>query len=556
MFSSIFAQDKRTDITGQISNTSGMNQKINADAYDVLSNLQNQNPYSSSNFRMMSLEGAVNSDTYIVGPNDQFSLGIYGYINQQIPLIVSPEGYLIIPTVGQIKASGISITELRNNVISAVKKRYYSSDVNLALTVPRTFLVNVTGMKQGTYEASPVIRVSSVVGYVLTADTMNVTMTLQKKSDSRAEKFFDGFPSIRNIELQRKNGSIVKVDLYKFFMTRDDKYNPFLTDGDFIKIPNSLLTQAFITVYGAVQLGGTYEYNENDDLETAIGLGRGFDVSAEQDSIVVFKPYGDSKGFDVINLSYPKDKNFKINIFDRVFVKFKTTLQKNSLVLVLGEVQRPGYYPISFKNSRIKDVIEMAGGLRENAYLPLCILFRKYDEEYSRKDSIEIMMNARANDVFLTTVEKRNFETDIIGRRNRVIVDFEKLLLKNDSSQNVVLEDKDIIYINDDKKIVYVYGQVMNEGFVTYVPGKDYEYYIEKAGGYALSSDEANTRVIKFNTRGWYRPDETQINSGDYIYVPKYEKKTFTEKISLVSQIAGVILGVLTTYILIKQTQK
>ncbi len=515
--------------------------------------MQNQNPYNSSNFKLVALEGAINSDTYIVGPNDQFDLGIYGYINQQVPVIVSPEGYIVIPTVGQIKASGISISELRNQVISTVKKRYYSSDISLTLTVPRTFLINVSGLRQGTFEASPVMRVSTLLNYILTSDTTNLTMTYQKKLDTRPEKFFDSSPSLRNIELKRKNGSVVKVDIYKFFMTRDDKYNPFLSDGDFIKIPYNLITKTFITVNGAVQLAGTYEYSDDDDLETVLGLGRGFDVNAEQDSVVLFRPYGDSKGFDLINLSYPKDKDFKINNFDRIFVKYKTDYQKNTSVLVLGEIQRPGYYPISFKNTRIKDVIDMAGGLRENAYLPLCILFRKYDEEYSRRDSVEIMLNARANDVFLTPAEKRNFETDVISRRNRVIVDFEKLMNKNDQSQNVILEDKDIIYINDDKKIVYVYGQVNNEGYVPYVEGKDYEYYIEQAGGYALSADEGNTRIIKFNSRGWYKPDEIKINSGDYVYVPKYEKKTFTEKISLIAQIAGVLIGVLTTYILLKK---
>jgi protein involved in polysaccharide export with SLBB domain len=546
VISSLNAQDQKT------TNTSS-NLKINSDGLDILSNLQNQNPYNSANFKLIALEGAINSDTYIVGPNDQFEVGLYGYINQQLPLVVSPEGYLVIPTIGQIKASGYTITELRNNVTSAVKKRYYSSDVSLTLTVPRSFLITVSGLKQGTYEASPVMRVSSLVHYVLMLDSSNLIYNLQTKLDTRPEKFFDSSPSLRNIELKRKNGSVVKVDLYKFYMTKEDKYNPFLSEGDFLKIPYNLIAKTFISIDGAVQLPGTYEYSEGDDLETAIGLGRGFEANAEQDSIILFRPYGDSKGFDLVNLSYPADKNYQINNFDRIFVKNKTDYQKNISVLVLGEVQRPGYYPISFKNTRLKDVIDMAGGLRENAYLPLCILFRKYDEEYTKRDSIEIMINMRANDVLITPAEKRNFETDIKSRRNRVVVDFEKLIINNDQSQNALLEDKDIIYINDDKKIVYVYGQVNNEGYVPFVAGKDYEYYVEKAGGYSLSADDGNTRIIKFNSRGWYKPDDTKINSGDYIYVPKYEKKTFTEKISLIAQIAGVILGVLTTYLLFKK---
>jgi protein involved in polysaccharide export with SLBB domain len=134
-----------------------------------------------------------------------------------------------------------------------------------------------------------------------------------------------------------------------------------------------------------------------------------------------------------------------------------------------------------------------------------------------------------------------------------VIVDFEKLFLKNDETQNIIIEDKDIIYVNDDKKIVYVFGQVNNEGYVQYKDGANFEYYIEKAGGYSLIADKGNTRIIKFNSRGWYKPDEIKINSGDYIYVPKKENRPFSETISLIAQIAGVILGVISTYLLFKK---
>jgi len=221
----------------------------------------------------------------------------------------------------------------------------------------------------------------------------------------------------------------------------------------------------------------------------------------------------------------------------------------------MGEVMRPGVYPITFKNTRLKDMVEMAGGFTSNAYLPLCIVFRKYDEEYLRRDTMEIFVNRRANDLIVTDKEKLNFEEDVLGRRNRVIVDFEKLFVNNDETQNIILQDKDIIYVNDDKKSIYVYGQVQSEGYVTFKEGENYEYYIEKAGGYSLAADEGNTRVIKFNTRGWYKPGDTEINSGDFVYVPKKMGKTFSETITIISQIASVILGVLTTYILIKNTQ-
>ena len=186
----------------------------------------------------------------------------------------------------------------------------------------------------------------------------------------------------------------------------------------------------------------------------------------------------------------------------------------------------------------------------------MCILFRTYDAEYAAKDTSEILINMRANDLLISSVDQTNFYTDIKSKRNRVIVDFEKLFNKNDESQNVLLEDKDVIYINDNKNIVYVFGQVNQEGYVPFKKGMDIEYYIKKAGGLRLAAEEADKRIIKFNSRGWYDPDETKIETGDFVYVPKETTRPFEVNVALISQIAGVLLGVLTTYILIKDTSK
>lgn len=518
---------------------------INADATQLLSEIKE--PYMlNSNFPV---EGVVDPEKYIVGQGDVFALGLYGYLNQIIPLTVSVEGTLIIPTVGEVIVSGMSLKAVKDKVIKTVKKRYYSSDVSFTLSQPRVFLIQVSGLSQGTYTVTSMTRPSQIISAVL-LDTMN----LQRKLDF--SKMTENMkPSLRNIELKRKDGEIVKVDIYKFFSTKDEKYNPTLREGDLIKIPTSSLNTNSITVYGAVQLQGHYEYNSDDDLETVIGLGRGFDLNAEPDSILVFRPSKDSKGFQNLYLSYEKDKKFKINVFDRIFVKYKTDYKKMVSVQILGEILRPGTYPITFKNTRLKDVIEMAGGFTRNAYLPLCIVFRTYDEEYLKKDTLELMVNRRANDLIVSEKDKINFEEDVRGRRNRVVVDFEKLFNENDESQNIIIEDKDVVYINDNKNSVYVFGQVQNEGYVPLKEGEGNEYYIEKAGGFSLAADKNNTRVIKFNSRGWYKPDEIKINSGDFIYVPKTTSKSFAETVTIISQISGVILGILTTYILIKNTQ-
>jgi polysaccharide biosynthesis/export protein len=532
----------KSSTTSQSQMSSLSKVSINSDALQLLSEMKE--PPSFSNGYLV--EGAVDANKYIVGQGDVFSLGVFGYLNQIIPIAVSIEGTVVIPTVGEINVNGNTLKETKEKVVKAVKKRYYSSEVSFTLVQPRAFLIQVSGLSQGTYAVTSLTRPSQLLTSIL-SDTLNPQKKLDFNKMTEDMKY-----SFRNIELKRKDGTTRRVDIYRYFATKDDKYNPTFQEGDLLKIPTTSLNSNSITIYGAVQIPGHYEYTSDDDLETVIGLARGFGSNAEPDSILLYRPNTDSKGFQTYVLSYEKEKDFKINVFDRIFVKYKTDYKKMVSVQVQGEILRPGTYPISFKKTRLKEIIDMAGGFTKNAYLPLCIVFRSYDEEYIKKDTMEIMVNRRANDLIVTDKDKLNFEEDVRGRRNRVIVDFEKLYKGSDESQNIILEDKDIIYINDNKNVVYVYGQVQNEGYVSFKEGEEYEYYIEKAGGYSLAADKGDTRVIKFNTRGWYKPNEIKLNSGDFIYVPKTQKKSFTEAITLISQISGVLLGVLTTYILIK----
>lgn len=535
-----------TNTTSQVTPQFSLsNKRINADAPDILGSLQN---YSFQN-TTFPVEGAVNPDVYVVGPNDLFNFGIYGYINQQIPLYVNVEGAVVIPTVGEIKVSGLTLNEAKKKVVSTVQKRYYNSTVSFSLMTPRTFFLKVNGLAQGSYEVTSMTRPSQFI-YRVFYDTLNYSKT-RYKTDNRRDNLVPTF-SLRNIEILHKDGSVSNVDIYKYYSTNDDKYNPFFREGDILKLPMGIIDYNYITVEGAVQLGGVYEYNSNDDLETVIGLGRGFDVNSEPDSISVFRNNPETMKYEVINVSYNNDKNFKIMPYDRIFVNYKFNNVKNLSVTVLGEIKNPGIYPITFKNTTLKEIVDIAGGFKPTAYLPLCLIIRTYDEEYTKRDTNELMLNIRANDLIIKKEDRDNFETDLFARRNRMVVDFEKLFKENDQSQNVILENKDVIYINDDKKIVYVYGQVSSEGYVTYKPGEDFEYYIDKAGGYSLAADEGNTRIIRFNSRGWYKADKTEVMSGDFIYVPKVVKAPFSDNVTLIATIITTLVSVISTYLLIK----
>lgn len=523
--------------------------KIDLQNFDILKQIE---PGSGTGtiYNDQLLEGAIDANTYLVGPNDIFSLGVWGIVNTPIPVAVSPEGSLIIPSVGEIQVSGLTLNEAKSKVIAAVKKRYISAEISLTLISPRRFLVNVSGVGQGSYPTSAIMRASTLISFILSD-----SVSLMKSGTMPSERY--NF-SMRNIKLKRKNGEIRRVDLYEYFATQDEKFNPFLREGDVIVLQKYDWEGKFIAVQGAVQYPGVFEYIEGDDLETAINLTRGFTSVANLDSIVISRMDPTATKMEKMVVSYEDNKRLRLQVNDRVYVNAYAESRRDFKVLVLGEVVRPGNYPITLNTTKLSDVINESGGLLPNAYLPNSEVYRKLDTffiQMKNRDSLENVYTRRLNDIVSNSAEKESFDQDLIYKLGRVNVDFEKLE-KGDNAEDIILKNGDIVYIADNKKTVYVYGQVNQPGFVPYKEGADAQYYIDAAGGYGERANEDEVRVIKFKTREWLEPDEAKIQSSDFVYVPRQIKRDFAYDIDLISKVASVIVSVITLTLLVIQTQK
>lgn len=542
--------DKSTQQNSLRSFDLNMNQsKIELQNMDILKQIE---PSSSSStiFNDQLMEGAINAEKYIVGPNDIFSLGIWGIVNQPIPIAVSPEGSLIIPSVGEVGVSGLTLFEAKEKVIAAVKKRFISAVVTLTLISPRRFLVTVTGVGQGTYPTSAIMRASTIIAFILSD-----SLSLVKSGTMPNERA--NF-SLRNIKLKRKNGETRRIDLYQYFATQDERYNPFLREGDVITLQKYEFEGRFIGIQGAVQFPGVFEFIEGDDLETAFQLIRGVTSVANMDSIMISRMDPTATKMKSWYVNYDEDKKMKLEPNDRIYIFPYSDSRRDFRVLLLGEIVRPGNYPITLNTTKLSDVIRESGGLLPNSYMPTSEFYRKLDTFFiqtKNRDTLENVYTRRLNDVISNKEEKESFDQDLVYKIGRVNVDFEKLY-NGDESQDIILKSGDIIYIADNSKEVYVYGQVNKAGFVPYKEGADALYYINAAGGFGERADQDQIRVIKFKTREWLEPDEAVIQSSDFVYVPRVIKRDFAYDIDLIAKVASVIVSVITLTLLVIQSQR
>lgn len=508
------------------------------------------------------LEGPVDPDKYIVGPSDILSVNIWTSSPISLTLTVTPEGTLIIPTVGEIRVIDISLAEARKKILGEIKKKYLMGNPSVTLLSPRDFIVAITGNVRfpGRYTMNATVRVDRLIQ----AANSFVQKTTEEKSAigvQKAEENPDYKPekvSKRNILLRRRNGKISRVDLQKFFVTNNDEWNPFLLEGDEVFVSLLDTIKNLFAVYGAVNAIGRYEFISGDSLLDGINLSYGYNSRANLDSIelVRFDSTTGSLTSTVVKAAqlYPgSPKNIPLEPGDRIVVKDKVDMREDYRVFVDGEVVHPGVYPITKSSTKLSEIIRRVGGFTEYASLKSAELLRKHividdaqlDRMVQRKSNI-----TPEDDTYVTV------EGDTKIRRDDVNVNFEKLFSTKDESQDIILQPEDHIYIPSVRKTIYVFGQVTSPGNVPYIEGKKVEYYIASAGGYTDDAQKGDVAVIKWTTRQWFDPDKTQIQEGDFIWVPPVVRRPASYWLAVIGQTTSIISVALSIVILVIQLKK
>ena len=384
--------------------------------------------------------------------------------------------------------------------------------------------------------------------------------------------------SLRGIVLKRDTGNELKIDLQKFRVTGDFKYNPYLKNDDIMIFPAYDIERNFFTVSGAVNKPGLFYFVEGDSLKDAIELAMGVNKAFENIGRVCISRLsydGNSLNVDTVDIN----SDIKLNRGDQIRVLATETRRRNNFVSILGEVKNPGTFPITNNSTRLIDIIKSAGGFTENASLKRAKIYSKntlamlLESEYNisltdqpileNKAARDIIVSLETNLMYrMSNVYPEDAPYFFLENQLRVLIesssfDFTKISDPQSTIANYTLQNGDIIVIPAINKSVYVFGQVANPGYIPIVEGKDYKYYIQQAGGLGELAVEDEIMVIKGGTRAWVSPidDNVVLEEGDYIYVPKERLKEFRSYaaeysiyIQILSSIATVVLLIITAF--------
>ncbi|MDX1700303.1 MAG: SLBB domain-containing protein [Melioribacteraceae bacterium] len=450
-----------------------------------------------------------------------------------------------------------------------------SSDMNslldfkrISVTIGGEFIVN------GSFTSSTTERVDEFISRIYNQYRMAMlAATKDRRSLIEFRQEIDEY-ALRGIIIKNRDGVEQKIDLQKFRLTADFNNNPFLSNDDVIIFPPMDWERNFIEVDGAVNRPIQFQFVEGDRLSDALLFARGINDAYENNfEIEVTRLNYEGTLSEVFSVTI--DENPLLKRADRIRVVANETLKRDFKVLVEGEVNKPGYIYITKDQTTIKEVIEKAGGFKETADLTNSELIRNYTVRANLTlptsnrrraftidgldQEIDLLMMNRMADIETEDSLSLIFDNQLRNAKSIVTVDFKEVL--NDSSDNskFIVKDDDIIVIPEISNLVYVFGQVMNPGYIEYIPERKSNYYISMAGGTGNRAKD-EIYLIKGKTRAWIDMTDDdnvyEIESGDYIWVPKDIPRNFDYYLNRTSLITGIIGGVATVVLLFTQLGK
>ena len=293
---------------------------------------------------------------YILGPDDEIIVSVYGYSEKKYDLTVNELGEIFIPNVGPINVSGLSIEKATEKIKSKLASTIYraintgKTSVQVSLGRIRSIRVTVIGQakKPGTYTVSSLTTLYNIL-YLCGGPTP--------------------MGSYRDIEIIRGNQPKKTADLYDFLVNGDDKDNIILQEGDVVRIP---YYKNRVTLSGNVKRAGKFEMLNNETFDDLLKYCGGFTDDAYKGFVTIIRITPTEK--KIIDLDADQFGTFKVNGSDKYIVR-KLQDEFGNRIVISGSVIRPGQYQLT-PELTLDSLIEKAGGLKRDAYTKRVVIFR------------------------------------------------------------------------------------------------------------------------------------------------------------------------------------
>lgn len=383
-------------------------------------------------------------EEYVIGPEDILEISVWQHEDLAKKAIVRPDGKISFSLIGDINASGRTISQLREDITKELSTYIRDPQVTVMVVEFNSKKVNVLGevVSPGLYRLKGRTRILDLV-----------TIAGGPKPDAH----------MSDVTVMDKDGKITHVDIDDLLNNGTLSQNVIIKAGDTVKITKTgTMKKEFVMVIGEVGRQGSVEIigGEKFTLSTIIGMAGGPAPSADLKKVSFIRK-GEEKKTVNLDAIYKGDldKDVTVKTGDIIILNRGAVEQ----ILVLGQLNSPKAVRVKADEPiSLLELVSACGGPAPKADLE----------------------NAK--------IISKNGKSKIVNLKN--------LLQKGEMEENIEVGPGDILYVPEVfEDQVVVYGEVARPGVYAIRKGEQptIAKILAMAGGYKESADLFGAYLIR-----------------------------------------------------------
>lgn len=291
---------------------------------------------------------------YVVGPDDELSVQLYGSQNRTLRLTVGRDGRVSFPELGPISVSGQRFSDVKASIEARVERQLIGVRASVSMGDIRSIRVFVLGeaRRPGTYTISSLATMTSAL---------------------YAAGGIKPIGSMRQIQLKRQGTLVRTLDLYDLLIRGDTTDDNKLEQGDVIFIPPVGST---VSAAGELHRPAIYEIKNESSIADLVALAGGLTPQADPVKAMLARVDENERRVVLqVALFGPGAKAETLRNGDVLRVtRLRPTLDAG--VVVQGHVFTPGNYAFH-EGMHLTDVIHSVDDLQPNADLHYLLIRRE-----------------------------------------------------------------------------------------------------------------------------------------------------------------------------------
>ena len=303
----------------------------------------------------LSFEPNLNVPTpkgYVLSAGDELLINVWGDSELNLKLKVSPEGTILIPNLGPVSVSGLTIETAENRIRQELGRimSTLSGNTDGANTFVSVSLSQIRSIKV------------NIVGEVVAPGTYTLPSFATLFNALYAAGGVNEIGSLRGIKVYRNSKEVAKLDVYDYLLNGKYNTNIRLEENDMVIVsPYDQLA----VVRGKVKRNRIFELKKGETLSQLLNMAGGFTGDAYRKDVRIKRKAGSR--YQIATVTEDKYPTFAMMDGDSLLVDSVIPFYENRLT-VTGAVWRPGEYELNGAVHTVRQLVDQAAGLKGDEF--------------------------------------------------------------------------------------------------------------------------------------------------------------------------------------------